>query len=133
MICITIPVYYTKSFKTKKDKTFLVTLNWYRNAHHYEQNIVKQYFAELIKEQLTNAKPLDNKYCVSYEYYYKNPVSDMPNVTAMCSKWVNDALQDLNLIPNDNVQYLVQETHRVRIQDKDNPRCIIRIDTYGTY
>lgn len=133
MISLTIPVYYTKSFKTKKDKTFLVTLNWYRNAYYQEQNLVKKYFSDIIKEQLSDAQPINNTYSVSYEYYYKNPISDMPNVTAMCSKWVNDTLQELNLVPNDNVQYLVQENHRVREQDKNNPRCIIRISAYSLF
>ena len=133
MICIEIPVYYTKKFKTKKDKTFLVTLNWYRNAYHYEQNEVKQYFSSLIKEQLKDALPINDKYSIKYEYFYKNASSDMPNVTAMCSKWVNDVLQELNIVPNDNVQYLVEELHRARIQDKNNPRCIIRIDYYNNF
>lgn len=133
MICITIPVYYTKVFKTKKDKTFLVTLNWYRNAYYHEQNAVKQYFSDLIKEQLVNVAPINTRYSVKYDYLYKNSASDMPNVTAMCSKWVNDALQELKLVPNDNVQYLVEELHRATTQDKQNPRCIIRIDSYGIY
>ena len=45
----------------------------------------------------------------------------------MTSKWVNDTLQELKLVPNDNVQYLVQELHKVAGQDKENPRIEITI------
>ena len=46
----------------------------------------------------------------------------------MCSKWVNDTLQDLKLVENDNVKYLVEEVHRVVDQDRINPRCIVIIE-----
>lgn len=126
-IKLSIPVYYVKKFKTKEDKLFLVSLNWYRNAFYYEQNEVKKYFQELIKEQLKDVIPLLGKYKVAYNYYYKTSSSDLANVTPMCSKWVNDVLQEQNIVPNDNVNYLVEETHKVATQDKTNPRCEIII------
>jgi Holliday junction resolvase RusA-like endonuclease len=130
MINITIPVYFTNVYKTKPSKTFLVSLNWYRNAFYHEQNKVKQYFHELIKEQLVgNTTAVPNQYKVSYSYYYKNGASDLANVTPMCSKWVNDVLQELDIVQNDNVKYLVGETHEVAAQDKENPRVEIQITT----
>jgi hypothetical protein len=128
MIQLTIPVYYTKTFKTKPDKTFLCSLNWYRNAFHFEQNKVKQYFHDLITEQLKGAAPITGKYRIVYDYYYKNTASDLPNVTPMCSKWVNDTLQDLNLVKNDSVKYLVEEIHRAVAKDPIDPRCTIIIE-----
>lgn len=127
MIKLSIPVYFTNTFKTKPDKTFLVSLNWYRNANYHEQNKVKVHMSDLIANQLNPFDVLEGKYQVTYEYYYKNKTSDLPNVTTMASKWVNDTLQELKLVPNDNVQYLVQELHKVAGQDKENPRIEIAI------
>ena len=127
MIHFSLPVYYTEVFKTKDNKTFLVSLNWYRNAHYHIQNKVKQYFTELIKKEVKDKESIVASYNITYEYYYKNKASDLPNVTPMTSKWVNDAMQELKLVPNDNVQYLVQELHKVAGQDKLNPRVEITI------
>lgn len=119
---ITIPCYYTQEYKTKDDKTFLLSLNWYRNAFHHQQNAVKQHMHELIVPQLANMPPIDGTYSVTYNYYYKSPVSDMTNVIPMASKWLNDVLQSCKLVPNDNVKYLIAEHHYVATQDKLNPR-----------
>ena len=133
MIHFSLPVYYTEVFKTKDSKTFLVSLNWYRNAHYHIQNKVKQYFTELIKKEVKDKAPIVTSYSVTYEYYYKNKSSDLPNVTTMTSKWVNDTLQELKLVPNDNVQYLVQELHKVAGQDTINPRIEIVIKEIKWY
>jgi hypothetical protein len=128
MITLTIPVYFTNVYKTKPSKTFLVSLNWYRNAFYHEQNKVKKYFHDLIEDQLVgNTTVIPDKYKVSYSYYYKNSASDLANVTPMCSKWVNDVLQDLNIVQNDNVKFLVEETHKAIAQDRENPRVDIQI------
>lgn len=131
MITLILPVYYTKILKTKPNKTFLVSLNWYRNAFYQEQNKVKIYFQELIKDQLQGIVPISGQYRVTYKYFYKNATSDLPNVTPMCSKWVNDTLQDLKLVTNDNVKYLIEEIHQVVEQDRENPRCIVIIETFN--
>lgn len=128
MIKIVIPVYYTQTYKTKKDKTFLVSLNWYRNAHYFIQNTVKKFYQELIEDQLSTTNIELDKYSVKYEYFYKNGASDMSNVTPMCSKWINDTLQEMKIVKNDNVKHLVKETHVVADQDKDNPRCEVTIE-----
>lgn len=123
-------MYYTQEYKTKKDKTFLVSLNWYRNAQYFIQNTVKHHFTELITPMVATLDPIETKYQVLYTYHYKNASSDLPNVTPMCSKWLNDTLQLLNKVPNDNVKFLVREIHEVGSQDKDNPRCEITISEY---
>jgi len=127
MIQFNLPVYYTETFKTKPDKTFLVSLNWYRNAHYHIQNKVKQYFSDLVKKELVGKSPLTTQYCITYIYHYKNKTSDLPNVTPMTSKWVNDVLQAEGLVSNDNVQYLTKEIHEVGTFDKLNPRVEITI------
>lgn len=128
MIKLIVPVYYTQEFKTKPSKTILIGLNWYRNAHYFQQNAVKAYMSEIILNQLkTNTYSIIGPYSVEYKYYYKSAVSDMSNVTPMASKWVNDCLQEAKLVPNDNVKYLVRELHTVETQDKLNPRVEVII------
>lgn len=125
---VTLPVYYTQSFKTKPDTTFLVSLNWYRNAHYHIQNQVKKFYQSLIEDVLQDSAPLTTPYKVTYTYHYRNKSSDLSNVTPMTSKWVNDALQSLKLVPNDNVQYLVEELHKVGDHDSINPRVEVLIE-----
>lgn len=127
MISLTVPVYYTQQFKTKPDKTFLVSLNWYRNATYFEQNKVKQHFSELISNMLTPFDKLEGQYSATYTYFYKNPTSDLPNVGPMVSKWVNDVLQELDIVSNDNVQFLTEEIYRVGGCDKLNPRVEVTL------
>ena len=53
MTKIVLPIYWTKEFKTKKDKTTLVGMNWYRNAYFIDQNKMKKHFHSLIKKTIT--------------------------------------------------------------------------------
>lgn len=119
-----LPIYYTNTYKTKADKTFFVGLNWYRNAHHFEQNKVKKYFQELVAEQLS--EQTYSQYRLDMHLYYKNPSSDGHNVTVI-EKFVLDALQDNNVVVNDNVKNHLGTTWTVAAQDKENPRLEITI------
>jgi len=126
-IHLTIPCYFTQHFKTKKDKTFLVGMNWYRTAHYQIKNQVKIWFTDDILKQLKamNAKPIKGKYEVAFKYYYKNGSSDLMNVCGLASKHANDAFEKYGLIENDNVKHCVKECAYVGEQDKENPRVEI--------
>ena len=52
---IILPIYFTQEFKTKDPKTFMVGMNFYRNAHHHLQNKVKVHYHSIVAEQLTNS------------------------------------------------------------------------------
>lgn len=123
---ITLPVYLNL---TKTKQTF-VAMSWFRNAHFHSQNKAKKMMHELLIPQLTNFRPVTLYYSVLYVYYYKNVVSDLPNAGALASKFFNDSLQTLNLVPNDNVKYLLAEHYVVGGQDKLNPRIEIHIKEY---
>ena len=126
---ITIPCYYTQTFKTKKDKTFLVGMNWYRNAHHFIKNEVKTYYTDMILGELRaqNAEPIKGSYELAFEYYYKSAVSDLGNVCGLASKHANDAFEKYGLIENDNVKFCKRECYYVADKDTDNPRVVIHI------
>lgn len=123
-IHIVIPCYYTQTFKTKPSKTFLVGMNWYRTAHHFIKNEVKIWFTDNILEQLRYMKavPIKGHYEIAFQYYYKNPTSDLGNVCSLASKHANDAFEKFGLIENDNVKHCIKECYYVAEQDKDNPR-----------
>lgn len=129
MYKLELPIYYTKHFKTKKDKTFLVGLNWYRNAHYFIQNEVKKYYHELVSLALRDfVVDTLTSYRVKYRLYYKNPSSDLMNVVSIIDKFLNDAIQDLGLVKNDNVKFYKKCFIEVVKQDKDNPRVEIEIE-----
>jgi len=129
---ITLPVYYTQRFKTKKDKTFLVGMNWYRVAFYHIKNEVKKWFTEEILKQLNKmkARPIKGSYEIAIVYYYKNPVSDLGNVCSLASKHANDAFEKYGLISNDNVKYCKKEAYYVGVQDKENPRVEIFVRAF---
>lgn len=127
MYNIILPIYYTKEYKTKPDKTFLVGLNWFRNAYRYEQNSVKQHYHTLVRDQLSNFTTTFKTYELDLKVFYKNASSDMSNCLALIEKFVLDALQELGITPGDTVKHHVKTTYQVAGQDKTNPRCIITV------
>ena len=132
MVVISVPVYYTQTFKTKKPKTFLVNLNWARNSHYHIANKVKQHYnAMIIAElQLQNATRIEGPYEVAMKYYYKNKSSDLDNITSQMLKYANDAFQQYGLVENDNIKFCKRICSYVGDEDKDNPRVEIFIRQY---
>jgi hypothetical protein len=128
-----IPVYFVQEFKRKENKTWLVGLSWYRNAHFAIQNSVKQHYHKLISDllephEMSNLCPLMS-YKVSYTYFYKTITTDMPNIVAFSSKVANDAFQELGYVINDNVQHLQEEHYYVGGRDSANPRVHVVLET----
>ncbi len=125
-----LPVYYTKHFRTKPDKTFLVSLNFARNSHYYLQNEVKQWYNDFILAKLHKIKPtkIEGNYEIAMIYYYKNAVSDLDNVCAQQVKYSSDALEKYGLIVKDSVMYCKKIAFYTGEKDKNSPRveCFIR-------
>jgi len=131
-ISIILSPYYTQTFKTKPSKTFLISLNWYRNAHYSVSNKVKNHYRQLIKKLLKGHKEplLNESYRVVYYYYYKNKNSDMSNVCALIDKFFQDSIQELEIVSNDNVQYCKEVIFRVGGEDKVNPRVEVFLQEF---
>jgi hypothetical protein len=53
---ITLPIYYTEKRKTKPDKTIMIGMSWYRNAHYHLQNKLKQHYNQLVTVQYLTIK-----------------------------------------------------------------------------
>ena len=122
---IVLPIYWQKS----SSKTILVSLNWYRNAFYHEQNNLKQYYHQLVGEQLEGISPISGPFQLDLSLYYKNPNCDGSNIASMMEKVVLDALQEHQIIINDNVKYHLGSTWRMSAQCKTNPRCEININS----
>jgi hypothetical protein len=127
---ITIPVYWTQKYKTKKDKTMLAGMNAYRNLFYHAKNQMKKDLEEHVKIGVYKEKmlPIKGEYKVEYYYHYKNSISDLLNVGALSSKVLLDALQDLGLVENDNVKYCKEEHFYVGEKNINNPHMQIRIE-----
>ena len=127
---ITLPIYWTQHYKTKDDKTVLVGMNFYRNAHHHTQNKLKKHYSELVNEAL-DAMVLTgvfrDKYRLLITVHYKNPTCDGSNIASMIEKFVLDAFQDAGVLVNDNVKYHLGTMWEVGGRDKENPRCTVKI------
>ena len=121
-ITLTLPIY------AGVKKKYLLSLNWLQDAHYRGRNKVKQEFHTMIGKNLPKdwellKSPLETHYKV----YYKNKLSDAPNIVAVIDKFLMDALQEHGVIVQDNVQHYVKSSWEVIEQDRDNPRIIVTI------
>ena len=126
-LCIT-----HKSLKERMIKLFWLTRTGIGNAHFYAKNDLKHHYDNLIKQQLQDNNIKFEEYQVEYTYFYKSKVSDLMNVVALQSKFLNDTLQELGIVKNDNVKYCKKETAIVGSHDKEDPRVEITIKEYKT-
>ena len=124
---VILPIYYTQEFKTKPNKTSLVGMHLYRNAHHFLQNNMKKHFQDLVIEQLPPVVEVVQQFTVTYKLYYKSPVCDASNIVALIEKFYLDAIKEHSLIIDDNVNYHISSSWQVIAQDKTNPRIEVTI------
>lgn len=126
-IKIVLPIYMKTSKKKKKEQ--LVGLNWYRNAHYQTKDKVKKHYHKLVSEQLSGIKQaFEREIRVKYQLFYKNPNSDLMNVVSVLDKFLLDALQECNVISNDNMKKYIACNAEVAGKDIENPRLICIID-----
>lgn len=104
-------------------------MNWYRNAHHFIKNEVKEWYTLYILALLKDmdAQPIKGEYELAFVYHYKSKVSDLGNVCGLASKHANDAFEKYGLIENDNVKFCKKEAYYVGEYDKVNPRVDVFI------
>ena len=121
---IILPIHYTQTYKTKKSKTFLVGLNWYRNAHYLVSNKVKQYYHELVAKQIK--KERFDKIKLHYKVYAQRNGTDGHNIRAVLEKFFMDGLVESGAIKDDDISHVLGDTSEYFI-DKESPRIEIEI------
>lgn len=122
---ITLPIYYEIEYKTKKNKTVLIGLNWYRNVFFHTNNKVKEHYHNLVKEQLNGESY--NKVKVHYKVYLKRRNTDGHNIRSIVEKYALDGLVENKVIVDDSLDYVIGTTSEFFL-DKDNPRMEITIE-----
>ena len=121
---ITLPIHHTQTFKTKKDKTFLVGMNWYRNAHFLVTNKVKHYYHELVAKQIKGKT--FNKVKLLYQVYVGRNGTDGHNIRAVIEKFFLDGLVECGALKDDDISHVIGDTSEYYI-DSSNPRIEITI------
>lgn len=120
-VSLVLPIY------AGKVKKYLLSLNWYGVAHYRSRNTVKQEFHKRVGEALPKGVVLTSPISTHYKLYYKNMKSDANNVIPVIDKFLMDALQENNVIEEDNVKHYVSGSWEVIEQDRDNPRIEVVI------
>lgn len=126
MIEVVVPIYY----KQTKKKTVMVALNWYRNVHYLTNDRVKKFYAGVITDYIEGEPILEGEIHVHYKIYWKRKGTDGGNVRSVIEKYVLDAIQELNLITNDNAEIVVTDSAEYH-QDKKFPRAEITLFDKG--
>lgn len=123
MTKITVPIYYEQEFKTKKNKTILVGMNWYRVAHFHVSNKVKNFYHDLIDSQM-NGVIIDTPCRPHFSVFLKRKGTDGHNVRSVIEKFVLDGLVECGAIPDDTPEFISSGSWECSY-DKENPRCEI--------
>ncbi len=121
---VTLPIYYTQNYKTKKPRTLLVGLNNYRNWHHSLSNVIKHHYHDLTKEVIGDAK--FGTVRIHYDVYAKRNGTDGGNIRSIIEKFFLDGLVEAGSIADDSIKYVKGESSDYFI-DPLNPRIEITI------
>lgn len=121
---ITLPIYYTIKYKTKKDKTILIWMNWLRNAHYMLSNKIKKHYHHLVAEQVKNTRY--TQITIEYKVFIKRKNTDYHNIRSVIEKFFLDALVENWNIKDDSFDYVKWDSCEVFI-DKEDPRIEILI------
>ena len=123
------PLYIDLPRKTKKDKRVYINLNAYRNLHFLVNNQVKKMYLQAIREQI-NSKVIETPVTISYKVYKPTKRRlDKMNVVAVTSKYLLDAITELECWEDDNDEFVKTETILPTEYDKGNGRVEIIIES----
>ena len=118
----TLPIYGIAKPK-KGAKSQSLNVNWYRNEYHRCSNDAKKKFKAHVRPQIEQFDPVDCKIKIKYVFYAKsNNHPDLDNFVGTVKKFFQDALVECGFIPDDNVNYIVENEEVYGGIDKLNPR-----------
>lgn len=113
--------------KTKKDKSFILNLNNYRNFHFQILNQAKILYKQLMFEQISEL-PLLNKVAIRYILYPRTKQRmDTPNICSIQDKFFMDAVVEFGKLKDDDYTHYVETSYKFGCIDKLNPRVDIEI------
>ena len=104
----------------------LFTLNRKNNTHYQVYKKIKNEYKDIVKKQFefTKYKSKFDNMNISYRFYLTNTrfnkKPDLDNISAMTKKFFNDAIKDIGLIDDDNIEYISSTCEKFAgISDKD--------------
>lgn len=127
-IYLRLPFKYKKIQKKQSDWLYITPLNFNecRLMNRFTYPRIKKAFSEEIRDQI-KWKTYKTPIKVTFNLYYKNIQSDLPNWESIVNKFFLDILQKEWCIPDDNVVNVIETIWRVKEQDKENPRIEVTI------
>jgi len=120
--------------KKVPDKRISIGMNWYCNAHHMLKNNVKKRVKVLVEEYLKETGQSEIKFDkpikVTFQYFKKTAIrTDTSNFFAVGAKFVYDALVELEVLPDDDSEFIIHEQQLQTVKDKDHPRMEFLFET----
>ena len=112
-----------------KSKMVSLNLNSYRNLHYQVNNKLKKLLGKALQtnchmEGSISDYPLHLEYTI---YRKNNRKIDLMNAGSIIDKFVCDALIELGILPDDNVEYIKSVLFVDGGIDKANPRAKLKI------
>jgi len=127
MIKIISPLYIDLPRVRTKPKRVYLNMNAYGNTNTFTNNEVKKAYLEAIREQI-GGKVIQTPVEITYRVYKQSKRRlDKMNIVAVTSKYLLDALTNLECWIDDNDDFVKTETILPTILDRDNPRVEIII------
>ena len=112
-----------------KKKNYYLNLNGFRNWQYQLSNQLKKLFKIKIASTVRSLDRVDLPCKVTYIIYYPTKrVFDIDNIGAVVNKFTHDALVELDILEDDNYNFVYEVTYKFGGVDKDNPRCEVLIE-----
>jgi Holliday junction resolvase RusA-like endonuclease len=116
--------------KTKNNANCAITFNWSRACHFRTYGSAKKKFKAMIEDQLSQFDKIDGQLKIKYTYYAARKGTDLDNFTVCVIKFFQDALSEVGLIEDDNVNFIICSTQAYGGVDKEKPRVEAEIIQY---
>lgn len=123
---ITLPI----KVPVSKKKFINLNLNWYRNVHYFENNLVKETFTTLVIQELKklNVSKANPPINIEYTVFFPDKRRrDLANVLSIVDKFFCDALVKAGVLEDDTAKEIPQITFIFGGIDKDNPRVECKV------
>lgn len=124
----------------KDDLVFWLNLNVYRNAHYQTLNQAKKLYKDQVMIALIDAgwsprkakaKKLEGPLALTFTLFLGRKVAaDVSNICSIVDKFTCDALVELKVIEDDNINIIPAAYYEFGGIDKENPRCELEIVPY---
>lgn len=112
-----------------KKRNYYLNLNGYRNWQYRLSNHLKKLFKIEVAEDIRKLQKVLLPCKVTYTIYYPTKrVFDIDNIGAVVNKFTHDALVELDILEDDNYNFVYEIKYKFGGVDKENPRCEVLIE-----